>query len=128
MVEGNVRQRGRDSTGRMEMSDPRLSGDVAVTGQRRPLVRRSCNGPLADILWGTIEIANDGGTWAGTSVGTSDVSADGTGIGYYELVGAGAYEGLSAVLFQTETYDPATDSSRYFFKGVIIPGDLPPER
>ncbi len=128
VVEGNVRQRGRDSTGHMDMSDPRLSGDVAVRDNADRWCGDPCNGPLADILWGTIEIANDGGTWAGTSVGTSDVSADGTGIGYYELVGAGAYEGLSAVLFQTETYDPATDSSRYFFKGVIIPGDLPPER
>jgi len=113
--EQTVRQRGRENTGRSEMSDERLSGDVTVTD----------NGDFylpdwEDILWGTISIVNDEGTWDGRLVGTSDVL--GVGSKYYELVGSGAYEGLSAVVFETEASD------ELHWGGVIFPGELPPDR
>ena len=78
---------------------------------------------LGDILWGTFWIENEDGAWEGTSVGTTDVSTGGEGVTYYQLVGTGAYEGLSAVIFETEvpTGDPV-------WNGVIFPGELPPER
>lgn len=114
-LEQTVRQRGRENTGRSEMSDERLSGDVTVTD----------NGDfyLSDwesILWGTISIVNDEGKWDGSLVGTSDES--GVGSKYYELVGSGAYEGLSAVVFETEASD------ELHWGGVIFPGELSPDR
>jgi hypothetical protein len=56
-------------------------------------------------------------------VGTTDTSGGGGNITYYELVGGGGYEGLSAVIFERET-----SSSGWLWDGMIIPGDLPPER
>jgi len=114
-AERTVRQRNRVNTGRSEMNDERLSGDVTLRD----------NGDFflsdwEDILWGTISIVNDEGTWDGRLVGTSDES--GIGSKYYELVGSGAYEGLSAVLFETETSDGN------HWGGVIFPGELPPDR
>jgi hypothetical protein len=118
-------QRGRSTSSQSEMSDPRLSGEVHLQDN----ADRFFDGPpsderyLGDVLWGTIEITNDGGTWMGTSVGTTDTSGGGGNITYYELVGGGGYEGLSAVIFERET-----PSSGWLWDGVIIPGDLPPER
>ena len=97
-------QRGRSTASRSEMSDPRLSGEVDLQDN----ADRFFDGPpsderyLGDVLWGTIEITNDGGTWTGTSVGTTDTSGGGGNITYYELVGGGGYEGLAAVVFERE--------------------------
>jgi hypothetical protein len=124
-VENGRRQRGRIARGHADMSDPRLSGFVTASDN----ADRFCDGVCgpdtfrADILWGTLEIVNDGGTWVGRSVGTSDMSAEGRGVTYYELVGTGAYEGLSAVLFETE---PKVGPK--IWNGVIFPGGLPPDR
>ena len=71
---------------------------------------------------GTVVIENDRGTWTGPLTGTSDLSADNGGVSYIELVGAGAYEGLSAILFQRET--PTTLD----WNVVIFSGNLPPDR
>jgi hypothetical protein len=129
-ADGILRERNREIHGRTEMSDPRLSGDVVTVDN----ADRFCGGPCAqdtyhaDVLWGTIEIVNEGGTWAGTSVGTTDLSAEGTGITHFELVGSGDYGGLSAVLFQTETFDQEAGAPKYPMNGVIFPGALPPDR
>ena len=59
------------------MDDARLSGDVTGTDNADRYCAGVC-GPdtfRADILWGTIEITNDGGTWVGTNVGTTDKTA-----------------------------------------------------
>jgi hypothetical protein len=98
-IAGGTRQRVRERTARSEMSDARLTGAVTVIDN----ADRFKAGPdtfLGDVLWGTIAIENDQGTWTGPLTGTSDLSADGRGTTYIELVGAGAYEGLSAVLFE----------------------------
>ena len=67
-------------------------------------------------------IVNDQGTWTGPLTGTSDLSADFRGVTYIELVGAGAYEGLSAILFERET------ATTLDWNGVIFSGNLPPDR
>ena len=121
VVDGGLRERVRVRTARSEMSDPRLTGTVTVTDN----ADRFIDGTelfLGDVLWGTIAIENDQGTWAGTSTGTTDLSADGRGVTYIELVGAGGYEGLSAVLFERET------ATTLDWNGVIFSGNLPPDR
>ena len=77
---------------------------------------------VGDVLWGTVVIENDQGTWTGPLTGTSDLSADSGGVTYIELVGAGAYEGLSAIIFERERHT-ALD-----WNGVIFSGNLPPDR
>jgi hypothetical protein len=129
-TDGSVIERGRTATARSEMSDARLSGEVVIKDN----ADRWYDGPrtpetfLADLLWGTIEITNEGGTWTGTAVGTTDPMADGGGVTYYELVGSGGYEALSAIIFQREIRDPETDDGEHFWNGVIFPGELPPDR
>ena len=88
-------------TARSEMSDARLSGAVTVTDNADRFVAGT-DDFLGDVLWGTVAIENDQGTWTGPLTGTSDPSAEGRGVSYIELVGAGAYEGLSAILFERE--------------------------
>jgi hypothetical protein len=120
-VEGGAKQRVRERTARSTMSDARLTGAVKVIDN----ADRFAAGPdqfLGDVLWGTVAIENDQGTWTGTLTGTSDLSADGAGVTYIELVGAGGYEGLSAVLFERE--EPTTLE----WNGVIFSGKLPPDR
>ena len=122
-VDGLTLQRGRDSGGQAEMSDARLSGDVVLRDNADRWCPEACSPELmSDLLWGTIEVTNDDGSWVGTSVGTTDASAGGAGVTYYELVGAGAYDGLSAILFESETEEG------FLWNGVIFPGDLPPDR
>jgi len=119
-VDGGFRQRVRESHATSEMSDARLSGSVTITDNAdRFFVADEFVG---DVLWGTIVIVNDQGTWTGPLTGTGDLSAD-IGVFYYELVGAGAYEGLSAIIFERETGTSDSD-----WNGVIFSGNLPPDR
>ena len=83
----------------------------------------SCE-PITFCCWGTVAIENDQGTWTGTLTGTSDPSGEGRGVSYIELVGAGGYEGLSAVLFERE--EAATTTLDW--NGVIFSSNLPPDR
>jgi hypothetical protein len=106
------------------MSDARLSGSVTVTDNADRFQVAGEPDDVGDVLWGTVVIVNDQGTWTGPLTGTSDLSADnGRGVSYIELVGAGAYEGLSAILFERETAATALD-----WNGVIFSGNLPPDR
>ena len=100
-VEGGFKQRVRERTARSEMSDERLTGTVTVIDNADRFLAGT-EQFLGDVLWGTVAIENDQGTWTGTLTGTTDPSADGRGVTYIELVGAGGYEGLSAVLFERE--------------------------
>ena len=121
-----LQERGRGYMGETMTSDPRLSGTVTASDN----ADRFCDGVCspdtlqADLLWGTFEIANADGTWVGTSVGTTDMAADGAGVTYYELSGTGAYDGMSAVLFETEEFPGPI----FNLSGVMFPGELPPER
>ncbi len=119
-VDGGLRQRVREVHATSEMSDARLSGSVTVTDNADRFV--VADEIVGDVLWGTIVIENDQGTWTGPLTGTSDLSADLGGVTYIELVGAGAYDGLSAIVFQRET------ATSLDWNGVIFSGNLPPDR
>ena len=119
-VDGGFRQRVRESHATSEMSDARLSGSVTVTDNADRFY--VADEIVGDVLWGTVVIVNDQGTWTGPLTGTSDLSADRSGVTYIELVGAGAYEGLSAIIFQRET------PTSLDWNGVIFSGNLPPDR
>ncbi len=120
-VAGGARERVRERTARSETSDARLTGAVTVI-DNADRFQAGTDTFLGDVLWGTIAIENDQGTWTGPLTGTSDLSADGRGITYIELVGAGAYEGLSAVIFERES------AATLDWNGVIFSGNLPPDR
>jgi hypothetical protein len=131
--EGVVRQRGRVCGGTAQMSDPRLSGEMTFMDNADryiPGVGPDDTDPWAladeetfsDIVWGSVTIVNDGGTWEGQSVGTSDKTQGLRGITYHELAGTGAYDGLSAVLFMLE------DETGLPLTGVIFPGALTDDR
>lgn len=120
-VAGGTRERGRERTARSEMSDARLTGAVTVI-DNADRFKAAPDTFLGDVLWGTIAIENDQGTWTGPLTGTSDLSADGRGVTYIELVGAGAYEGLSAILVERES------ATALDWNGVVFSGNLPPDR
>ena len=101
---------------------PRLSGSVTVTDNADRFQVAGEPDDVGDVLWGTVVIVNDQGTWTGPLTGTSDLSADRAGVTYIELVGAGTYEGLSAIIFQRET------PTSLDWNGVIFSGNLPPDR
>jgi hypothetical protein len=123
-------QRGRTMRFRSEMSDPRLSGLVVVKDHADRFFEGdpSLEPFLGDVLWGTVEIVNDGGGWTGTKVGITDAAADGRGVQYYELVGTGGYEGLSAVVFERENGRVDGVDRPASWSAQIIPGSLPPDR
>ncbi len=124
-VAGGLQERVRVRTASSEMSDARLSGTVTVTDNADRFIEGT-DAFLGDILWGTIVIENDQGMWTGSLTGTSDLSADGRGVTYIQLVGADAYEGLSAVLFERE--EGVAPDFEWDWNGIIFSGNLPPDR
>jgi hypothetical protein len=106
--------------GPIEMSDPRLSGLVAVTYNQD--THRVPDGDVSSftVFSGTYRITNEEGSWEGTNLGLSrgpgsvDTVTD-TGL----LVGSGAYEGLTAYLVFDFTKSPVTAI------GAIFPGQMP---
>ena len=126
-VPGGQRQRVRESHATSEMSDARLSGSVTITDNADRFAVAGEINDIGDVLWGTVVIVNDQGTWTGPLTGTSDLSAGRSGVTYIELVGAGAYEGLSAIIFERETFEGETATGSDW-NGVIFSGNLPPDR
>ena len=120
LVDGAVRESGVVTTEVRKMSDPRLTGTLTIDFTKQFFdVRRD-----TDLHWGTVLIENDEGAWEGMITGTSDLEADGAPVAYYELVGSGAYDGLSAIVFETGNETPID----WLWSGIIFPGDLPPDR
>jgi hypothetical protein len=84
-VEGGARERGELTVGQLEMSDERLSGELTWTREADRFfdlteALDSADVTLvdfADVTWGTVSIANDGGAWEGRQVGTSDAIVTG---------------------------------------------------
>ena len=118
------RRRDAQESGRLEMSDARLSGDATITVHidrwRTSEVRM---GDVA-LFWGTVVIENDGGTWEGTHLAADGQAPDRAFVQRtMQLVGSGDYEGLSAILYWTEALD-LPDS----VDGLIFSGNLPPDR
>jgi hypothetical protein len=127
------RSRGRTAVYEWTMDDPRLSGTVTVT---RNIDRWWVGRPVdrADdmaIFWGSVSVENEDGTWAGTFLdadgGPPFEDHGGRLGGLFQLTGAGAYEGWSAILHSYKApysdYPPKT-----LLGGMVFPGDLPPDR
>jgi len=125
-MEGMMRD--EEQVGRAEMSDARLTGDVTLTFNFDRWPYADVDVEDAAIFWGTVSIENDLGTWVGTHVTADQVEASSWVSKYMELVGTGAYEGLSAILYETEIFDELADESTTSVNGMVFPGDLPPDR
>jgi len=108
---------GASTTGTVTFDDERLSGTQRSEANERHY-GSSGEGSLAT---GTMSIENAAGTWAGTFVRISPPGREG-GLLQAELVGGGAYEGLSAVL-RYDLGKPWGDAG--MIAGVVYPGTLP---
>lgn len=100
-------------------SDPRLSGSAVASWNSDVYFLPS--GPVS-LAASRYEVANDGGTWScrdgntlGLGAGTAPTPVNPEAL---TCEGAGAYEGLMAVLVL-----PESDRS---ITGLIFPGELPP--
>jgi hypothetical protein len=122
--EGNrLTLRNMEVTGEWSFDDPRLSGTVRTVQHTDEFPQADADGRI-EIWWGDVRIENDDGAWSGTVTSTYDPDQPvEAGSGVYELTGEGAYEGLSALLFESSL--PGLEPSPYVF-GAIFPGDLPP--
>ncbi len=116
-AEGVTEVLGAITTGTVTFDDERLSG----TQRSEANERRFDTSGESSLATGTMSIENAAGTWAGTFVRISPPGREGSLL-QAELVGEGAYDGLSAVL----RYDlgrPWGDAG--MIAGVVYPGTLP---
>jgi hypothetical protein len=100
--------------GTIDTGDPRLSGESwAIWNDDRHLDSQG------SVVAGLIGIDNELGSWRGTFRGYT--TANNARIYLLsELAGEGAYEGLSAILFQLD------NGSGFDLEGMVYPGELPP--
>ncbi len=135
-----------EQTGRVETNDHRLNGDVTSDGtfENFPDVMLPEEPDLdadmashyeaggAELAWGSLRIANEDGSWDGHLVCTPTLHTNGfEDPCFIELSGAGAYDGLSALLVQRDRlsalgYEPRDET--YVLDGLVFLGDLPPDR
>lgn len=106
---------------RVDVSDPRLEGDVVITFERDG--RYGSASGSNSTLWSTVTITNDEGSWEGLSIGFTDKHGGHRHAGWFE--GTGAYEGLAYIEQLTE---PEVNSagSRLDVVGLLYEGELPP--
>lgn len=102
-------------TGVLEMSDPRVSGELLAGYQWLCSPNEACT------TWGNTAVTNDGGTWEGDFV-----AINGPAPGHLQSVmawmnGTGEYEGLSYVV---NWVGPMSES---IATGKIIAAPLPPQ-
>jgi TolB protein len=104
-------------------SDPRLAGTV-VGGWNEDIYQVPGNAPM-DISAGWLDVQNADGswhcTWDASFVVNTEQPIPGATV-TFSCVGAGAYEGLSAIL----ALDAASTTGVPTYTGVIFPGDVPP--
>jgi hypothetical protein len=119
--------RNEEYLGRAEMSDERLSGEVHLTLNDDRWGEYEEPETVA-VHWGTVSIENDAGTWLGTHTFVEG-HAEGLVAHHMELVGSGAYEGLSAILYASEDGEhvPGREVASLVY-GAVFPGNLPPDR
>jgi hypothetical protein len=124
VVDGVLEVRGLiGQEGRIEMDDPRLTGTATLAVN----VDVHKVSDFEDVVAGSfaLRLDNEAGSWSGqgTSVGHNGAGMspeDALGLDTFVLTGAGAYEGLSAILIVDPTGDqPAVE-------GVIFAGEMPP--
>ena len=95
--------RGMESSGLVEMDDARLAGSYTMIGNGDEFPQADTS-ERVEIGWGELRIENEDGAWSGTYATTYDSEKPNeTSLILYELTGEGAYEGLSALLGQTQT-------------------------
>jgi hypothetical protein len=116
-AEGVTEVLGATTTGTVSFDDERLSG----TQRSEANERRYGTSGEGSLATGTMSIENDAGTWAGTFVRISPPAREGSLL-QAELVGEGAYEGLSAIL-RYDLGKPWGDAE--MIAGVVYPGALP---
>jgi hypothetical protein len=106
----------------LEMSDSRLTGTwTASLGIDRYSPDALGEG-VAETYTGTVRVENIDGTWVGTQFGCSSCGRGAASDMFHvELVGTGAYEGLSALLY---LQNPRINDDVVLY-GVIFPGDIP---
>jgi hypothetical protein len=112
--------RGNTWQGTITASDPRLSGTHNYTWEEDRYTLPGGNaGPVAWAEGHYFE--NDEGSWQGSSVGFSDPDETSVG-GVAVLVGAGGYEGLTAVITGTDgAGEPGIDGPCFLnFRGYIM--------
>ena len=103
---------------RSEMDDPRLSGDLWTLWNHES-VGGGIHCGTGEVLTGTVELVNDGGSWVGTMRGYI-VNGPRTHFWQLDLNGTGAYEGLSAL-----AYAIGPGGGAHEFEGFVFPGALP---
>lgn len=102
----------------IEWSDPRLPALRLVTSNA-DIIRPEA--PAAIPFTSSVRLEGADGSWTGTAVGYFE-GAFGDFVGTNTLVGHGAYEGLSAILYES----PATDlEGATVFEGIIFEGAVP---
>ena len=108
-----IRYRGAVYVDPIEMDDARLSGKLWQAWSKDGLR----DGRPGELITGTTELTNDGGSWVGKQRGYIDPF---TGDYHFQidLTGTGAYEGYSALLY-------AKGHSTWDVEGLIFPGALP---
>jgi hypothetical protein len=116
-----TRNRGGAWQQTVTMSDPRLEGAIFHTYEADVYkAAGAADGP--QVTGYTWRITNDGGTWE--SRNTSATFGDGTPVGVPPtvLVGAGGYEGLTAILEVTKEIPPCDIEVRgIIFESAPIP-------
>ena len=130
-VEDPVRIDFTGTTGTIETSDQRLTGDVTVDGTLEFVQAPQVDPPSAELGWGTISIQTAEGRWEGQMSCVPTVVTDGyEDPCFYRLVGKDAYEGLSAELIKHERLEIDGDGQDEVFvvDGLIFAGNLPPDR
>jgi hypothetical protein len=119
----------RDSvmSGNVEMDDQRLSGAYKMTISIDEFPQPDTDDRV-EVHWGELTITNDQGGWSGTWKSTYDSEqSEEVDPALYELTGAGAYEGLSALLAPTGSTEDVGDFWELPLAGAIFPSPLPPD-
>ena len=133
-ADGVTRFRTLGQTATVEMSDPRLSGDATVDeygdvfdSETRTKVEL---GEGYGFEWGTMRIVNEAGAWEGSWIASSTIAETETedAVSPILLVGSGAYDGLSAILYEVNADWGDGPNGPDSLDGTIFPGDPPPDR
>jgi len=121
-TEGGLLSTGSVARVRYESSDPRLTGDVTITGSH---ISDPDQAGYAMLSAQTYELTNDEGSWLGEGTGLAS-SELGVATDTFILVGQDGYEGLTAYVLSE---DPGI-SGNITISGIIFPSAMPeaPER
>jgi hypothetical protein len=107
----------------IDWSDPRLPATMILRGNTDLYGEEGS--PNAGVPFtGALLLQGDEGSWTGTQVGY--MTYDSTLTTQAVLAGQDAYEGLSAILYQSYADAAAQEADIPSWEGIIIDGELPP--